>query len=159
MISIRHSREYCEEYWKIENYEKAISSDERWQCHHKLEFMPFSGKNVSKKFLIEQGMYYKVQPEALIFLPISEHRKLHMDGNKLGHLLKGKSGWNKGKKCPQISEALKGTHPNISSDVREKRRQLMIELNKSRKGKTPWNKGKSLKEFKENMQNADAVAQ
>ena len=57
MISIRHSREYCEEYWKIENYEKAISSDERWQCHHKLEFMPFSGKNVSKKFLIEQGMY------------------------------------------------------------------------------------------------------
>lgn len=75
MISIRHSRDYCKEYWKIENYKEAISSDEKWQCHHRLEFMPFSGKNVS-------------------------------------------------------------------SDVREKRRQLMIELNKSRKGKAPWNKGK-----------------
>ena len=134
MISIRHSRDYCEEYWKIENYEKAISSDERWQCHHKLEFMPFSGKNVSKKFLIEQGMYYKVQPEALIFLPISEHRKLHMKGNKIG------IGSRKGTKTSEegrrnISEALKGKHPNISADIREKRRQLMIELNKSRKAK------------------------
>ena len=33
------------------------------------------GKSVSMRYLIEHGMYYNVQPEALIFLPTSEHRK------------------------------------------------------------------------------------
>ena len=132
MISKRHSREYCKEYWKIENYEKAVSSNEKWQCHHRLEFMPFSGKNVTKEFLIEQGMYYNVQPEALIFLSTSEHRKMHMKGNKLGCLLIGHTAWNKGKKCPQISKALIGTHPNVSDKERERRRNQMIFMNKHR---------------------------
>lgn len=142
MISLGTVKRYCKEYWKIENYEEAANSNEKWQCHHRLEFFPFSGKSVSMRYLIEQGMYYNVQPEALIFLPTSEHRKLHMVGNKLGYLLKGQTAWNKDKKCPQISEKLKGKHPNVSDETREKRRQAMIRLNKSRLGKPSWNKGK-----------------
>lgn len=134
MINKRTTRDYCKKYWKIENYEEAKNSAEKWQCHHRLEFMPFSKKKVTVKYLQEQHMYYNVEPSALIFLPTKEHRKLHMEGNKIG------IGSRKGTKTSEetkkkISESKKGCKPNVSDEVREKRRQFMIWMNKNRKNK------------------------
>lgn len=73
-------KRYCKEYQKIENYEKAISSPEIYDLHHRLEFAPFSGKQISAKRLKELGLYYNQEPEAFIFLSHSEHTTLHQLG-------------------------------------------------------------------------------
>lgn len=71
---------FCTKPELIENYHKAIEDTSQiWECHYRLEFMPFSGKNCTMKRLIELGMYYNVQPEALIFLRKEEHRLLHKE--------------------------------------------------------------------------------
>lgn len=63
---------------KIENYEKAINDKTQvWQCHHRLEIMPFSNREISHKKLIEMGLYYNQPAEALIFLTEKEHKSLH----------------------------------------------------------------------------------
>lgn len=123
---------FCTRPWLIENYEEAMNDKtQTWECHHRLEIAPFSGKHISHKRLIELGMYFNVEPEALIFLTETEHKKLEqgkevsaetreklskqMKGKKFSdehkkHLSdssywKGKPAWNKGK-----SSALKGRH-------------------------------------------------
>ena len=69
---------FCKEYCKIENYEKAINDNSQiWICHHRLEIMPFSGKIMNYKYLIEQDMYYNRLPEELIFVTMAEHNKIH----------------------------------------------------------------------------------
>lgn len=74
--------DYCTDYERIENYEKAIAdTDNIWECHHRLEIMPFSNKTVSIDYLKKQGLYYKQSPNAFIFLTKQEHRKLHFTGN------------------------------------------------------------------------------
>ena len=40
-------KKYCSDFTKIENYEDAILSNERWDCHHRLEIMPWSGRTQS----------------------------------------------------------------------------------------------------------------
>lgn len=116
MISLKHVKRYCKDYTKIENYEKAISDTENvWECHHRLEIAPFSGKRVSVEKLIEYRMYYKVQPEALIFLTVAEHIRLHYKEKSLGEEQKRK-----------ISESMKGrTHS-------EETKRKMSEAHKKR---------------------------
>ena len=79
MICERSVKTFCKDFNKIENYEKAINdSTQTWQCHHRLEIMPFSGKEVSTKSLEELGLYYNQPPEAFIFLTEKEHKALHL---------------------------------------------------------------------------------
>lgn len=72
---------YCKDYTKIENYEKAVSSNERWDCHHRLETHNSDGERrlieLSKKELIALDMYYNQPAEALVFLTHKEHASLH----------------------------------------------------------------------------------
>ena len=78
MINFRYAKSYCNENISlIENYEKAISDDERtWDCHHRREI------ETSKKQLIENNEYYNRPASELIFLTQKEHIALHKNGNK-----------------------------------------------------------------------------
>lgn len=65
----------CEDISLIENYDVAISSEEKYHCHHRLEIQ--NTIVTSRKTLIENNMYYHRPANELIFLTESEHRKLH----------------------------------------------------------------------------------
>lgn len=62
---------------EIENYEEAFNDrSSLWVCHHRLE----TDKNLTSKQLKEMGMYSKVPPEQLIFLPNVIHSVAHILG-------------------------------------------------------------------------------
>lgn len=78
MISKRNVIEFCgQDISLIENYELAFNSNDMWDCHHRLEELGFS-----KKDLVYLGLYYKVPADELIFLSHKDHTTLHMNGNK-----------------------------------------------------------------------------
>lgn len=76
----------CDDITKIENYDKAISSNERWDCHHRLE-THFSdgtprpvGAQLSTDELKALDMYYNRPTSELILLPYGDHTRLHLTG-------------------------------------------------------------------------------
>ena len=73
-----HLKQYCKEYWKIENYDIAFKEDFKgWNCHHRLE-VTLDGENVhDMKSLDRLGMYYDRPYFELIFLRTKEHNDLH----------------------------------------------------------------------------------
>lgn len=139
MINIRCAKSYCKDYENIENYEEALNSLEKWECHHRNE------KYYNQSDLKKLGLYYDCPPCELIFLRRSEHRKLHHSG---------KEPWNKGKK---LSEEYKQklrkpkseeTKRKISKS--QKGRQLSEEhkmnISKAHKGENNPNFGKHFSE-------------
>lgn len=80
MINKKRVRSYCsEDISLIENYDKAIADTTQiWHCHHRREI----DENKSTKELVDEGLYYKRPAYELIFLTPSEHRSLHMKGEK-----------------------------------------------------------------------------
>ena len=157
MISLRCVKEYCNgDITKIENYKEAINSPLKYVCHHKREIQ--CGYQIwSKEELIRIGQYYKVNPEELILLPISEHIKMHnnaIDPKRkcqrkvmteeqkkiLSEKSKGKTPWNKGLKGVQTwsedsKNKLKTTlsKPEIKTKIYTEERNNKIR--NSRKGK------------------------
>lgn len=130
MITTRIKR-YCKEYWKIENYEKAVNDNSQiWEVHHRLEIMPFSGKIVASKYLIEQNMYYNVKPEELIFLTKSEHTRLDRPHNT--RTFSGKH--HTSESIEKIRNSNKG---------KKRSEETKINISKAKKGKPTWNKNKS----------------
>ena len=124
-------KKYCKEYWKIENYEKAINDNSQiWEVHHRLEIMPFSGKIVGSKYLIEQNMYYNVKPEELILLTKSEHTKLDRPHDTMSF-----SGRH------HTSESIEKIRNNNKGKKRSE--ETKINISKAKKGKPTWNKNKS----------------
>lgn len=119
---IKYLKSYCKEYWKIENYEQAISDNQKWHCHHKLEIE----MNMSQKQLIENNLYYNRPPEELILLTKSEHISMHASNRK-------------GEKNPMWGKKLSEEHK------RKLREALKGEKN-GMYGKAPWNKDKKLSE-------------
>lgn len=113
MINELYAYSYCcEDISLIENYNEAINDKtQTWVIHHKLEIE----LNKTRDELIYLYLYYQRPASELIFLTISEHRKLH---NKAA-----KGPWNKGKK-------------NIYS------RETLEKMSKARKGKPSPTKGK-----------------
>lgn len=109
---------FCKEYWKIENYDKAINDTTKtWICHHRLEIMPYSGKIINYEYLIKQNMYYDRLPEELIFVTKSEHNKVHRRFLGKHHTLETKEkmssshAMTKGSKlAKEQSERMKGRH-------------------------------------------------
>lgn len=103
----------CEDISKIENYETAVNSSERWDCHHRLETHNSDGErrsvDLTYEELIALGMYYHRSASELIFLKHGEHVRLHC---------KDKEGWSRGKKRQPhseetkrwLSEVFKGKH-------------------------------------------------
>lgn len=107
-------KQYCKDYEKIENYEKAKADNFKgWHCHHRLETHNSDGERRLVDITVDElkalGMYYHRPPEELIFLTISEH-----------------SAYNKGNK-----NALGCKH---SEETKKKMREAKI-------GKNTWSKG------------------
>lgn len=77
MISKR-TKHYCRTPELIENYDKAIADNEHvWHCHHRLE------KYWTAEQLKAKGIYFDVNPEALILVTAAEHRGLPHAGNQI----------------------------------------------------------------------------
>lgn len=162
MISVRCVKGICDRYTEIENYEVAVNSPVKYVCHHRREVQ--NGVQIwTKDELIKVGQYYKVEPEDLIFMPLSEHISLHKNAydpkrkclckvitdeqkEKLSNARKGMAPWNKGKTGVQSwSEEAKEKLRNTLSDPNLKTRMYTAERNakiaKSRSGKKyPRNK-------------------
>lgn len=119
MICLKEVRRYCQEYWKIENYQEAVNDQtQTWHCHHRHEI----DWVLSRKELIVIGRYYDVHYSELIFLTPEEHTSLHRKGiprtseekSKISDKMKGennpnygKEGYWKGKKREPFSEESK----------------------------------------------------
>lgn len=138
MIS-KHCKCFCKELEKIENYDKATADTTQiWDCHHRLEFMPFSGRYVSSTYLMKQGMYCNVQPEALIFLPKSEHSSLHNvsackhydskeRNNKISNSRKGQASYVRTEEHRELMSRIKtGWHPSEESRKKNSQNHLGI---------------------------------
>lgn len=115
MIYEKKVKQFCKDYTKIENYEKAIAdTTQTWHCHHIL------GEILSRQQLQDHDFYYDVPPCMLKFVTGAEHRRLHMKGENnplFGH-------HHSDETRKKMSEAKK----NMSEDTRRK-------MSESKKGK------------------------
>lgn len=74
----KYIKRYCKNYQDIENYDKAISDKKHmWVCHHRKEELGYSPSELES-----MNEYYNVPADDLIFLTMSEHRRLHMKGKQ-----------------------------------------------------------------------------
>ena len=110
---------FCKDYKKIENYEKAKKDDFKgWNCHHRLQTWTSDGERrlvyITADELKALDMYYNRPASELIFLTISEHCKLHNEGEHNSMYGKHLSEGHKNK----IGEANKGR--TVSEETREK---------------------------------------
>ena len=72
----------CEDISLIENYERAINSPERWDCHHRLE----TELGLSRQELKDLNLYLNRPANELIFLTRKEHVILHMTSERINKL-------------------------------------------------------------------------
>lgn len=100
MINLKQVRLYCNEYWKIENYDEAVNSDEVYECHHRLELTLNGEYAHGIKDLKRFGMYYHRPYFELIFLKSSEHMQLHAN-SRSEHTNKLNSEYHKGRKLSE----------------------------------------------------------
>ena len=146
----------CEHISNIENYEKAINSEEEYICHHRLEVQD-DGTKLNRKELMEMDLYYSRPANELIYLTRAEHNKIHRTGAKGVAYWKGKhlSEETKQKLRKPKSEETKRklsliakerfsnkeNHPMYGkSPSEETRRKSSL----SHKGQVAWNKGKGV---------------
>lgn len=95
--SRKNARKYCRnDISKIEGYEEAMMADEKYSCHHVLEYL-YSSEELKK-----MNMYFGVHENFLIWMPFSVHHnncvlhKSRMEHNKkFGTVYKV---WNRGRK-------------------------------------------------------------
>lgn len=107
-------KKFCKEFENIENYQEAVNSPEQWDCHHRLE-----ETGLSRKDLIDKGMYYDRPADELIFLTHRDHTSLHSKGKfvsnetkkKMSDAQKGKIYSEETKK--KISDAQKGENNHM----------------------------------------------
>ena len=129
----RNFENYCKDYEKIENYEKALADNfVGWLCHHRLETHNSDGErrlvDIPKKELKSLDMYYNRPAEELIFLTISEHTILHHKGKPKSEETKNK-----------MREAKKGeNNPMYGKRFSEEHKK---KLSEAHKGKNIWSKG------------------
>lgn len=109
MICYENIKEYCcEDISLIENYDIAVNSPDKYDCHHRLEIQ--NGKEISVKELKELGLYYNRPANELIFITHNEHTAMHGKFrcvNKGSPANKGKHYFNNGEveifanECPE----------------------------------------------------------
>ena len=107
----RKAKEFCcEDISLVENFDKASTSEEMYEFHHRLEIE----LNVSRSWLKKHNMYNQRPASELILLTKDEHRRLHHLGKKRTEETKRKiSEAQKGNKHTddtkrKISDAIKG---------------------------------------------------
>lgn len=148
MICKMKCRRYCyEPLSMIEGYEEAVSSSERWDCHHRVETI----MNCGRKELKAKGCYWHRPAHDLIFLPHEEHTRIHSLRRYLSDSAKEKlrrvsigrrlSDTTKEK----LREASLGNKnwlgKNHSEKAKEKLRQANIGKNNPAYGTHWWNNG------------------
>lgn len=145
MISINTPQKFCnEDVSLIENYNEAINSNDKWDCHHKLEIK----WNVSKKWLIDNNLYYNRPASELIFLPQKEHLSMHRKGKrlseetrkKLSEVSKGRPSPMKGKHHTEearkkMSEASKGNKSHLGFRLTDEQRKKISDNHSDVSGK------------------------
>ena len=96
----RKRRCYCRHPELIENYEKAIADTTQiWECHHRFEAI------FTKEELIKYNWYFDVEPNCLIFLTKTEHRKIDSRCKRVGEANKRRPAHNRRKvKCVETGE-------------------------------------------------------
>ena len=97
MINERYAKSYCsEEICLIENYQEAISDEEKmWDIHHRKECDSEGRTLFTSKQLIDMGLYYKRPASELIFVTRSMHCKLHREKMRNSGKIGGKITGNK----------------------------------------------------------------
>lgn len=102
--------QYCQEYWKIKNYQEAVNDQtQTWHCHHHYEIE----YNLSKIELQAMGFYFNRPSNELIFLTQKDHVSLHN---------KGRIAPNKGKHLTEewkqrMSESRKGNQNSLKYNI------------------------------------------
>ena len=90
---------YCRHPELIENYAEAVADTTQvWEVHHRLE------NCFTQKFLKDMGLYYDVEPEALIFLTKSEHSKIDSKCKRSSETRKNHKDMSKKVLCVETSE-------------------------------------------------------
>lgn len=127
MIDIRRASSYCYDIAKIENYEKALNSEEIFDVHHRLETHTSDGVkravNLTQKELKALDMYFNRPPEELIFLSHSEHTRLHFKGCVRSEEYKKMmreacKGVNKGRKMSaEVRKKMSESHKGLRSKI------------------------------------------
>ena len=123
------SRCFCRHPELIENYDKAVADEtQTWEVHHRLECC------FTQKFLEEMGLYYDVEPEALIFLTKSEHSKIDSKCKRHGEAQINRKDLSKKVLCVETGEVFESTkdaerktginHGNISKVCLGKRKTI-----------------------------------
>ena len=136
-VCIINAKAFCaEDITNIENYEKALNSEEKYVCHHRLETHTSDGErrkvDISREELIALCMYYHRPAEELIFMVTGEHTKLHSEHRK------GKNSSFYGKHHSEetkrkIAEASKGNTWNKGKPKSEEHKQKIAEANKGKR--------------------------
>lgn len=109
-------RRYCTEYWKIENYNRATKSPEKWHLHHRDEDLGYTAEELKAA-----GLYYHLPQEKLIFLPAKEHISSHSVGKPCP--FKGKHHTDEAKQKMYAAHKGKTSHNKgvpLSEDTKEK---------------------------------------
>lgn len=113
-IDISKVKSFCkDDISLIEGYDEAISSNECYACHHRLEFTLDNEFAHTRDELIRLGMYYKRPYFELIFMKDSEHSALHRAVEWKASRRKRYKGWNPtNEQRTKMSLAHKGKSPN-----------------------------------------------
>ena len=112
----KNIEKYCkDDITKIENYEEAKKSDERYDIHHKLEFTLDGDFAHTTEELKRMGMYYNRPYFELVLLKVGEHAKLHrpyrnIDYSKISKMFSGENNPFYGK---HQTEENKQNHSNL----------------------------------------------
>lgn len=115
---------------KIEGYDEMIGSNEKYVIHHRLETHDKWGnkrdESIPSWVLKRLGLYYYRPASELIFISISEHKKLHQTGckfsdetkAKMSARRKGATPWNKGKTGIYTDEVRKSISESVKANWR-----------------------------------------
>lgn len=146
MISHNTIKDYCiEDPSLIENYNEAINSKEKYDCHHRLE----TELNVSAQYLKDNNLYLNRPASELIFLPHREHVSLHNKHGLIG--FKGKTASKETRlkqRLAKLGTKLSEEHKKkIGDSLRGRKNGPLSEEHKKKIslahiGKQTWNKGK-----------------
>lgn len=146
-----YSREYryrklCTDITQVENYHRALADDfSGWECHHREESHDESGnlreRFVSKNELVALNRYWGLQPSALIFLTVSEHRTLHTQNktfkeNQHNGMLGHKCSDETRRKLSDTRRKLIASGWRISDEAIER-------ANQKKRGRPAWNSGRT----------------
>lgn len=148
MICLNNVKQYCKEYWKIENYQEAVNDTEQaWCCHHRFEI----DHNMSALELQALGFYFNRPFYELIFLTPLEHKRLHNTGEN--NPMYGKEAPNKGKHhTEEAKQKMRDTHTKILISAEELYDLYIVQGLSTYKiaemyGCTSWAIGLKLKKF------------